>query len=56
MSDSHVDALTPFVERALDAHSAREALGPAEDPQPEPRGDGGQTGWGAARHAGGRLD
>jgi hypothetical protein len=55
MSD-HVNALAPVVERALDARGVREALGSQRDPEPEPRADGGRTGWGAARHAADRVD
>lgn len=46
-----VDALAPFVERALDGPDRVEALGKPERPRPT-----GSSGWGAADHAAKRVD
>lgn len=51
-----VSSLAPFVERALTEPEVVEALGPDGSSTPEPRADGGRTGWGAARSAVERLD
>jgi len=50
---NHVDALAPFVERALDARGVVEALGTGERSR-APRSSG--TEWGAAASAASRLE
>ncbi len=50
-----VSGLAPFVERALDDRSAREALGPSLSSPDEPGGSDARAAWSAAHHAGQRV-
>lgn len=51
-----VTALAPFVERALTDADAVEALGGSSSDRVRPGSDGTRTVWGAAFHAGQRVE
>lgn len=51
-----VSGLIPFVQRSEDGPVPAEELGGVADEPSKPRSDGGQTRWGAAKHAEQRLD
>lgn len=50
-----VEAIAPFVERALDSRDAREALAEPRLSGDEPGGEDGGNRWAAAQHAGERV-